>query len=94
MPIVEIPQRDPDSDFHVRAPSLTWLPKVSVAAEEAREHVEGVMVLAAAALLSLLQTFVAILVIDLAGLGVRERFVCLCHLYKLLLCGLISSANC
>lgn len=49
--------------------------EVSAAAEEAREEVEGVVVLLAAALLALLEAFVPVLVVDFAGLGVGEGFV-------------------
>jgi hypothetical protein len=64
-------------------------------AEEAREEVEGVMASAtAAALLSLLEPFVAVLVVDLAGLGVGEGFVCFCYLDELLFRCFIPAAVC
>lgn len=44
-------------------------------AEEAREQVEGVVRAGAAALLMLLDAFVAVLVVDLAGLGFGKGVV-------------------
>jgi hypothetical protein len=43
------------------------------------------MVVAAAALLSLLEALVAVLVVNLAGFGVGKGFVRLCYLDKFLL---------
>lgn len=52
------------------------MPEVAGAAEEAREEVEGVVGAgAAAALLVLLDAFVAVLVVDLAGFGRGEGVV-------------------
>ncbi len=51
------------------------MPEVAGAAEEAREEVEGVVRAGAAALLVLLDAFVAVLVVDLAGLGLGEGVV-------------------
>ena len=53
------------------------MPEVAAPAEEAREEVEGVMVLlgATAALLVLLEAFVPVLVVDAPGFGGGEGFV-------------------
>ena len=51
------------------------MPEVSAPAEEAREEVEGVVVPLPAALFVLLEAFVAVLVVDAAGFGVREGFI-------------------
>jgi len=51
------------------------VPEVAGAAEEAREEVEGVVRAGAAALLVLLDALVAVLVVDLAGLGLGEGVV-------------------
>jgi hypothetical protein len=45
------------------------------AAKEAREEVEGVMIVSAPALLPLLEAFVSVLVVDFTGFGLRECFV-------------------
>jgi len=64
------------------------------AAEEAREQVEGVMVLLAAALLPLLKAFVPVLVVDFAGLGIRESFVGFGHFDELLFgCVVVSGES-
>jgi hypothetical protein len=75
--IVEVAQRNGDPDLHVRTMSLTTLlTKVTAAAEEAREEVEGVVLLARTAAFSvLLDAVVAVLVVDLAGLFVDEDLV-------------------
>jgi hypothetical protein len=94
MSIVEILQRNTDSNFHVRASSLaSSMPEMSSAAEEPREQVEGVVVVAAAALLSLLEALVSVLVVDLAGFGVREGFIRFCYLDEFLLGGGIPTAG-
>ena len=67
--------------------------KVAAAAEEAREEVEGVMVSAATTLLPLFETFMAVLVIDLAGFGVGEGFVCVCDFDEFLFGCLVASAS-
>lgn len=51
------------------------------------------MVLLSAALLALLESFMSILVIDLAGFGVREGFVCFCYLDELLLGSFVASVR-
>jgi len=50
-------------------------------------------VLATAALLPLLETFVSILVVDLAGFGVGECFVRFCYLDKFLLGAFIATTR-
>ena len=67
--------------------------EMPAATEESREEVEWVMMVATAALLPLLQAFMAVLVVDLAGLGVGESFVRLCYLDELLLGGGIPTAG-
>jgi hypothetical protein len=42
------------------------------------------VLLSTATLLMLLQSFGAVPVVDLPGLGVRQRFVCFCYLAELL----------
>ena len=46
---------------------------------------------AAASLLALLESFVTVLVVDFAGFGFGEGFVCFCYFYKLLLGCIIAS---
>jgi len=74
--VVEVAQGDADFYLDVLASPLAVLVAVvAAAAEEAAEEVEGVLLLEAAALLALLDALVAVLVIDLAQLRVRERLV-------------------
>lgn len=68
--------------------------EVTASAEEPAEKVKGVVVAAAAALLSLFQTLVAILVVDLAGLGVDEGFVGFGDFDELVLGGIVTAARC
>lgn len=68
--------------------------KVPASAEEPAEKVKGVMVAAAAALLSLLQTLVTILIVDFAGLGVDEGFVGFRDFDKLVLGGFVAPISC
>lgn len=63
------------------------------AAEEAREEVEGVVVPLAAALFVLFETFVAVLVVDAAGLGVREGFVGFSDFDEFLVRGFVASGQ-
>jgi hypothetical protein len=63
------------------------------AAEETREEVEGVMmVTSTAALLALFETFMAVLIVDFARLGIREGFVCFCYFDEFLFSGFVASA--
>jgi hypothetical protein len=76
--VVEVAQRDGHLDFHVvPAPLAGLVAVVATAAKEAAEEVEWVVApaTAAALLLALLETLVAVLVVDLAGFGVGEGFV-------------------
>lgn len=75
--VVEVAQGDGDFDFDVVPAALAGLvAEVAAAAEEAAEEIEGVVAASAAALLlALFEAFVAVLVVDLAGFGVREGFV-------------------
>lgn len=75
-PVVEVAEGDADLELDVGTASLARLvAKVAAAAEEAGEEIEGVVMLLAAALLALLEAFVTVLVVDLAGFGVDEGFV-------------------
>lgn len=67
--------------------------EVAATAKEPAEKVKGVVVAAAAALLSLLQTLVAILIVDLAGLGVDEGFVGFGDFDELVLGSIIASVR-
>jgi hypothetical protein len=94
MPIVEILQWNTHSNFHVRTSSLAAaMSEMSASAEETREQVEGVVVVSSTALLSLLEAFVSVLVVDLAGFGVREGFIRFCYLDEFLLGGGIPTAG-
>lgn len=62
----------------------------SSTSEEAREEIKGVLLGSSAALLVSLDTLVAVLVVDLADLGVDERFVGVCYLDEFLLGGLVA----
>jgi len=64
---------------------------VAGAAEEAREQVEGVVRAGAAALLVLLDAFVAVLVVDLAGLGLGEGVVGFGNGDKFLVGGVVAA---
>jgi hypothetical protein len=63
--------------------------EVSAAAEEAGEEIEGVVLLASAALLLLFQAFVAVLVVDFAVFFVGEGIVGFCYEHELVVCGLV-----
>jgi hypothetical protein len=66
MSIVEILQRNTDSNFHVRTSSLAAsMSEMSTSTEKPREEVKGIVVAATATLLSLLQPFVSVLIVDL-----------------------------
>lgn len=78
------------------APALVGgMPEVTTSAEEAGEEVEGVVVLAAgAALLAVLgEAFVAVLVVDTAGGGVREGVVGISYGDKFLFGGFVASGG-
>jgi hypothetical protein len=94
MSIVEILQRNTNSNFHVRTSSLAAaMSEMSASAEETREQVEGVVVVSSTALLSLLEALMSVLVVDLAGFGVREGFIRLCYLHEFLFGGGIPTAG-
>lgn len=63
-------------------------------AEEAREEIEGVLVGAATALalLVLFQSFMSVLVVDLACLGFAQCFVCFGHLDESLVYRVVAPA--
>jgi hypothetical protein len=63
------------------------------ATKESRKYVEGVMVSSSATLLPLFETFVSVLIVDLAGFGDRESFVCFCYFDEFLFGSLIASAR-
>lgn len=82
---IEISQGNANSDLHIRPTALAVLvSEVSATAEKSREQVERIMLPATAALLPLLQSFVAIAVIDLPSLGVREGLVSFGYFNKFL----------
>lgn len=64
--------------------------EVTTTAEEPAEKVKWVVMAAATALLSLLQTLVTILIVDLAGLGVDEGFVGFGDFDELVLGGVVA----
>lgn len=69
---------------------------MAAAAEEAREEVKGVMgasATAALAALMLLKSFVAVLIVDLAGFRVREGVVGFGYLDEFLRGGFISTGD-
>lgn len=67
---------------------------MSAAAKESRKDIERIMVSSAsAALLPLFETFVAVLVVDLAGFGDGESFVCFCYFDEFLFGGFVASAS-
>jgi hypothetical protein len=69
--------------------------EVARAAEETREEVEGVVLLAgAAALLVLLDAIVAVLVVDLASFFFREDFVGFGYFDELLACCFVAAGTC
>jgi hypothetical protein len=74
--IIEVSQCDVDLQLQILAPSLAGLAtKVSLATKHAAEKVKWVVGLEAAALFVALETLVAILVVDLAGVLGGECFV-------------------
>ena len=91
--VVKIAQRNLYLQLHIRASSLRCAPKVPAPAEEAREDVEGIVLTGAAALLMLLEAFVAILIVNAAGLFIREGFVGLRDLDKLPVRRIVTAAS-
>lgn len=65
--------------------------EMTAAAEKSAEKIEGVVVLATATLLPLLQALVAVLVVDFARLGVDEGFVSFGDFDELLFRGVIAT---
>jgi hypothetical protein len=91
--VVEIPKGELDSGLFVRAPSYTLsMSKVSAPSEEATEQIEGIVVTSAASasLLMLLQTLMAVLVVDAAGFGRGEGVVGFCYLDEFVMGGLVA----
>lgn len=68
--------------------------EVAASTEEPAEKVERVVVTATTALLPLLETLVAVLVVDLAGLRVDEGFVGFGDFDKLVLGGRVAPVRC
>jgi hypothetical protein len=90
--IVKVFQGDSNPNFHIWTSSLPRLvAKVTAATEEAGEEVKWVVVVSSTTTLSLLQSFMPILIVDFAGFGVGESFVSFCHFHELLFCGIIAS---
>lgn len=66
--------------------------KVAAAAEEAAKEVKGVVRTSAIAALAMLgETFVAVLVVDLARFGLRESLVRVCYLDEFLVGRVITA---
>ena len=88
--VVEVAERDFHFDLDVVAAGFAGrVAEVTVAAEESAEEVEGVAA-AAALLLAVLETLVAVAVVDGAGLGVGEGFVGFGDLDEFLLGGVVA----
>lgn len=69
--IIEIPQRNRNSDFHIRPTAYSSLvTKMSTATKEFREEVKWIMSVLSSILLPLLQSFMPILIVDLASIFV------------------------
>jgi hypothetical protein len=64
---------------------------MSTATEESGKYVERVMMSTASTLLSLFQSFVAVLIVNFARFGDGESFVCFCYFNELLFGCLIAS---
>lgn len=92
--VVEVAQGDADLDLDVGTAPHAMAAEVTTTAEEPAEKVKWVVMAAAAALLSLLQTLVAVLIVDLAGLGVDKGFVGFGDLDKLVFGSIIAPVRC
>lgn len=92
--VVEVAQGDADLHLDVGAAPHAMAAEVTASAEEPAEEVKRIVVTAAASLLSLLQTLVAILVVDLAGLRIDEGFVGFGDFDKLVLGGIVAPVRC
>lgn len=92
--VVEVAQRDADLNLDVGAAPHAMAAEVTASAEEPAEKVEWVVMAASTALLSLLQTLVAILIVDLAGLGVDEGFVGFGDFDELVLGSIVAAVHC
>lgn len=91
--VVEVAEGDFDPDLDVLATGLaSGGAKVAVAAEEAREHVKGV-VAAAAARAAVLHAVVAVAVVDLSRLGVAQDIVGFGDLDELVFGGFIAAGD-
>jgi hypothetical protein len=73
--VVEIAKGYCDTDFHVGTSALAGLAKVTAAAKEAREEIEGVASVTVTSFLVLFEAFMAVLIVDFACLGLGEGFV-------------------
>lgn len=92
--VVEVAQGDADLDLDVGASPHAVTAEVTASAKEPAEKIKWVMMAAAAALLSLLQTLVAVLIVDFAGLGVDKGFVGLGDFDELVLGGIVAPVRC
>jgi hypothetical protein len=89
-PVVKVSERNGNLDVGIVAASLL-LAEVATSTEETVEDVEGIVVSATTALLLvLLQTLVAILVVDATAIGVAESFVRLRNLDELVVRSLVT----
>ena len=82
--VVKVAKGYLDLDFGVGAAPLARLVSVVAATpEETAEYIKGVMLLKPSTLLPLLDAFMSVLIVDLAGLGVGKGFVGLGYFNKL-----------
>ena len=90
--VVEIAKGYCDTDFHVGTSALTGLTKVTAAAEEAREEIEGVASVTVASFLVLFEAFMTVLIVDFACFGFGKGFVCFSDFDEFLLGRLVTTA--
>jgi len=83
--IVKISQGNANSYFHVRTTTLAVLVAMSATTKEAGKEVKWIMMLTtSSSLLALLQSFITVLVIYLAGVWIGQSFVSFGNFDKLL----------
>ena len=68
--------------------------EMSAATEKAREKIERVVMASRSTLLVLIESIMAILVVNTAGFGVREGVVGFGDIDKLLMCRVVSTIAC
>jgi hypothetical protein len=92
--VVEIAKGYCDAHFHVGTSALTGLTKVTTATEEAREEIEGVASVTVTSFFVLFETFVAVLIVDFACLGLGKGFVGFGDFNEFLLGCLVTTVLC